>query len=117
MKSVYKKVQLIHKEPNEECFEILKSAIVEDKVLKKFRIDQHTLIANLPEKVINSFLDFLAQYESEQRKFIIQSIKRGAITVKCEEEFDAPVSDKKARKPSLGNRKNNPEGQQLKLNF
>ncbi len=53
-----KRINLIHKEKNEECFEILKSTIVEDKVLKKYKIDKDTLLKNLPEEVVNEFLDF-----------------------------------------------------------
>ena len=32
---------------------------VEDKEFKKYRIDQDTLLHELPEAVVNEFLDFL----------------------------------------------------------
>ena len=85
MKSKTITVNLIHKEPNEECFEILKSTIVEDKVLNTWRIDKDTLIQNLPEEVVNQFLDFLGTDE-QQRSLTLYLIKKGSLVIKCEEE-------------------------------
>lgn len=77
-----KKITLLHKEPNEECFEILKSIIVEDKVLKTWKIDKNTLIQNLPENVVNEFLDFLGP-AGENRDITLKLIKEGRITLNC----------------------------------
>ena len=81
-----KKIDLIHKEPNEECFEILKSTIIEDKVLKKWTIDKDTLIQNLPEFVVNEFLDFLGQCDPFLRELNLRWIKEGKLKIHCEEE-------------------------------
>lgn len=86
MKVKNKKIQLIHKEADEECFEILKSAIVADKVLKKYEINKNTLIEKLPEDVINGFLDFLSDFSGEHRTAILELIKKGKITLTCEDE-------------------------------
>jgi hypothetical protein len=86
MNTTYQKIQLVHKEPGQECIEILKCAIVEDKVLKKYEIDKNTLINTLPEKIINSFLDFLGKFELSQREIILELIKKGEITLICDEE-------------------------------
>jgi hypothetical protein len=80
-----KSIQLIHKEPNEECFEILKSTIIEDKVLNTWRIDKDTLIQNLPEHVVNEFLDFLGTDE-RHRSLMLYLIKDGTLKIHCEEE-------------------------------
>jgi hypothetical protein len=79
------KIDLIHKEKNEECFEILKSTIVEDKELKKYRIDKDTLLQNLPEKIVNEFLDFLGTDE-KHRSLMLYMIKNGSMVVKCWED-------------------------------
>lgn len=80
-----KKLQLIHQEPNEECFEILKSTIVEDKQLKKYTINKDTLLQNLPEKVVNEFLDFLGTDE-KYRRLMLYLIKSGSLVMNCEDE-------------------------------
>lgn len=77
-----KKLKLIHKEPNEECFEILKSCIVEDKKLKEYRIDKDTLLENLPEGIVNAFLDHLGTDE-QHRSLILFLIKNGSLVVHC----------------------------------
>lgn len=81
------KLQLIHKEPNEECFEILKSTIIEDKELKKYRIDKNTLLQNLPEKIVNEFLDFLGSDEIH-RSVVLSMIKDGSLVINCWEDED-----------------------------
>ena len=79
------KLQLIHKESNEECIEILKSCIVEDQQLKKYRIDKNTLLQNLPEKIVNEFLDFLGTDE-RHRSLMLYMIKKGSMVINCWEE-------------------------------
>ena len=81
-----KRINLIHKEPNEECFEILKSTIVEDKVLKKYKIDKDTLLKNLPEKVVNNFLDFILKQKGEFREITLQMIKDGTLILDCPDD-------------------------------
>ncbi|MFW6272554.1 MAG: hypothetical protein ACOC2U_02090 [bacterium] len=81
-----KKIQLIHKEPNQECFEIFKSTIVEDKQLKRYEINEHTLIENLPENVINSFLDFLSGFSLRHKAVILEEIKKGNISLECADD-------------------------------
>lgn len=80
-----RKIQLIHHEQNEECFEILKSTIVEDKQLKKYTIDKDTLLQNLPEKVVNEFLDFLGT-EKQHRELMLSMIKDGSLVITCDED-------------------------------
>jgi len=75
-------VKLLHKEPDEKCFEILKSAIVEVQELKKFRIDKDTLLKNLPEEIVNDFLDFLGPV-GKHRDLTLQLIKEGRIILHC----------------------------------
>jgi len=77
-----KRVEVRHKEKNEECFEILKSTIVEDKELKKYRIDKDTLLSELPESIVNEFLDFLGTDE-QHRDLILFLIKKGSLVVHC----------------------------------
>ena len=89
-----KKIQLIHKEHNEECFEILKSTIVKDNELKKFNIDKDTLLHKLSEKEINVFLDFLSKFSREHRQLTLEMIKNGTLTLHCwedEEDNNEPV--------------------------
>lgn len=80
-----KNFQLIHKEPDEECYEVLKSCIVEDQQLKKYRIDKNTLLQNLPEKIVNEFLDFLGTDE-RHRSLMLDMIKKGSLVINCWEE-------------------------------
>jgi hypothetical protein len=82
---VIKNFQLIHKEPDEECYEILKSCIVEDQQLKKYRIDKNTLLQNLPEKIVNEFLDFLGTDE-RHRSLMLYMIKKGSMVINCWEK-------------------------------
>jgi hypothetical protein len=77
-----KNLEIIHKEPNEECFEILKSTIVEDKELKKYRIDKDTLLHELPEEIVNEFLDFLGTDE-QHRDLMLHMIKTGTLVIHC----------------------------------
>lgn len=80
-----KRIDLIHKEKNEKCFEILKSTIVKDKDLEKYRIDKNTLLHELPEKVVNEFLDFLGQ-QGEFRDLTLYMIKSGTLVLHCWED-------------------------------
>jgi hypothetical protein len=80
-----KTIQLIHREHNEECFEVLKSVIIEDKKLKKYTIDKHTMLEKLPEKIVNEFLDFLGTDE-QHRELMLYMIKSGTLTITCEED-------------------------------
>jgi hypothetical protein len=75
-------IKLLHKEPDEKCFEILKSAIVEVKELKKFKIEKDTLLKNLPEELVNEFLDFLGPV-GKHRNLTLQLIKEGRIILHC----------------------------------
>ena len=86
MKQKTTRINLIHKEKNEECFEILKSTIVKDKVLEKYRIDKDTLLQNLPEKVVNEFLDFISEQKGESRQLTLKWIKEGRIILECWED-------------------------------
>ena len=86
-------IKLLHKEPNEKCYEILKSAIVDDKELKKFSITKNTLLQNLPEKLVNEFLDFLGPV-GQNRHITVQLIKEGRIILHCwEDEFEESWRD------------------------
>ena len=80
-----KRIKLIHQEKNEECFEILKSTIIEDVELKKYRIDKDTLLQNLPENVVNEFLDFLGT-EKQHRDLMLHLIKSGSLVITCDED-------------------------------
>ena len=81
---IMKKVQLIHKEADEECFEILKFSIVEDQQAKKYQIDKDTLLQNLPESVINQFLDFLGV--GLHRELMLHLIKKGSLIITCTDD-------------------------------
>ena len=78
-------IKLLHKEPNEKCYEILKSAIVENRELKKFNINKNTLLQNLPEELVNEFLDFLGPV-GQHRYMTLQLIKEGRIILHCWED-------------------------------
>ncbi|WP_320112287.1 hypothetical protein [Draconibacterium orientale] len=80
-----KRITIIHKEHDEECFEILKQAIIENKELKKYRIDKDTLLANLPSKVVNEFLDFIGT-DKQHRQLMLHLIKEGVLVITCTEE-------------------------------
>ena len=82
-----KKVEIIHKEQNEECFEVLKSTIIEDKELKKFRIDKDTMLKELPIEIVNEFLDFIGSNE-QHRNLILHMIKSGSLIIECWEDED-----------------------------
>lgn len=104
-----KTLQLIHKEKTKECFEIIKTAIVEDKELKKFRIGKDTLLENLPEKVMNEFLDFLGTDE-QFRSLMLHMIKSGTLVINCWDDEDngsSSINTEKNRiKPSAKNKFN-----------
>ncbi len=89
-----KNIQLIHKEQNEECFEIIKSTIVEDKELKKYRIDKDTLLHELPESIVNEFLDFLGTDE-QHRNLMLHLIKTGSLVMNCWEDQNEDKSKNK----------------------
>ncbi len=79
------KLNLIHKETNSNCFEILKSTIIKDEELKKYRIDKDTLLQNLPESIVNEFLDFLGR-QGQFRELTLQMIKEGTLILECWED-------------------------------
>jgi hypothetical protein len=78
-----KRVKLVHKDPRTDCMEVLKDTIVKDTDLKKYRIDKDTLIQNLPEVVVNHFLDFLSGYSRRNRDTILKMIKNGTLILDC----------------------------------
>lgn len=80
-----KTIEIIHKEKNEECFEVLKRTIVEDKELKKYRIDKETFFSELPEGIVNEFLDFLGTDE-QHRNLMLYMIKVGSLVIHCWED-------------------------------
>ena len=80
-----KGIKLIHKEQNEECMEVLKSTIMDDNDAKRFRIDKDTLLQNLPEKVVNEFLEFLGT-EEKHRSLMLYLIKSGSLVMHCWED-------------------------------
>jgi hypothetical protein len=79
-----KRINIIHQEQDEECFEVLKSTIIEDKELKKYTIDKNILLKNLPEKVVNEFLDFLGT-DKQHRELMLYLIKSGSLVIRCED--------------------------------
>ncbi|RKD90015.1 hypothetical protein [Mangrovibacterium diazotrophicum] len=85
-----KKIELIHKEQNEDCFEILKSTIIEDKELKEYRIDKDTLLHELPETIVNAFLDFLGT-EKRHRDLMLYLIKKGSLVIHCWDDDEEMV--------------------------
>ena len=58
---------------------------IENKELKKYRIDKDTLLANLPEKVVNEFLDFIGT-DKQHRQLMLHLIKEGVLVITCTEE-------------------------------
>ena len=88
-----KKVKLIHQEENSDCIEILKDAIVEEKELKKFHIDKHTLLQNLPEGIVNSFLDYIADFSLKQKQLLLEMTKEGTIALNCWDDDDETISE------------------------
>ncbi|NQU85236.1 MAG: hypothetical protein HQ541_05700 [Mariniphaga sp.] len=81
-----KRINLIHKEPDNHCFEVLKRSLVEDKELKKFGIDENTLLQNLPEKIVNNFLEFLG-IDKKSHDLMLRLNKSGALIIEFEEEL------------------------------
>ena len=99
-----KTINLIHKEHNEECFEILKSTIVEDRVINKYRIDKDTLLHKLPEKIVNEFLDFIGS-DDQHRSLMLYMIKSGTLIIEC---WDDDEESSNSSKIHLRNKKSNP---------
>ena len=54
--------------------------------LKKYTINKDTLLQNLPEKVVNEFLDFLGT-EKQHRELMLYLIKSGSLVITCEEDY------------------------------
>ncbi|WP_340110997.1 hypothetical protein [Maribellus mangrovi] len=106
-----KKVEIIHQEHNEDCFEILKSTIVEDKVLKRYRIDKDTLLHELPEKIVNEFLDFLGSDE-QHRNLMLHMIKSGTLVINCwedeENEYGLNAGSKNISRKPYENKRQEP---------
>ncbi|AHW61684.1 hypothetical protein SAMN05444285_14231 [Draconibacterium orientale] len=95
-----KKISIIHQEQNSDCIEILKECIVEEKELKKFQIDEKTLIHKLPEGIINSFLDFISDFKPRHREVLLKEIKEGRLVIECweDEENDSIRHNSKERR-------------------
>lgn len=51
-----------------------------------YRIPVDLIITDFPESVINSFLDFLTDFNDSMRSQILRLIKSGEITVNCTED-------------------------------
>lgn len=99
-----KRIKLIHKEENSDCMEILKDTIVEDRELMKYKIDKNTLLQNLPEGVVNSFLDFLTGFTRVEREMTLKMIKNGTLELECTEELGYGKITK-GNKPNYPDRK------------
>ena len=72
----------MYKGKSEKCNEILKNTIIEDNELKKFGIDKVTLLHELPEKMVNEFLNFIGN-QGEFRELILSMIKSGTWVLNC----------------------------------
>jgi len=83
-----KKIAIIHQEMNSDCIEILKECIVKEKELRKYQIDENTMIHKLPEGIINSFLDFISGFSLRYREILLEEIKKGRLTIECWEDED-----------------------------
>jgi hypothetical protein len=76
----------IEENPTEikECIQQVREQIFCDKK-GVYKIPQDLKIVGYPEEVINSFLDFIAQFD-EHQSGILKNIKEGIFTVECREE-------------------------------
>ncbi len=54
--------------------------------MEKFRIDKDTLLQNLPEKIVNEFLDFISEQKGESRQLTLKWIKEGRLILECWED-------------------------------
>ena len=81
-----KRVILIHKEPDRECFEVLKRSNIEERILKKFSIDENTLLQKLPMKKVDKFLEIL-KIDRQARDFMLRLNRLGALFIEIEEEI------------------------------
>ena len=79
-----KRILLIHKEPDKKCFEVLKRSLVDERDLKKFRIDENTRLQKLPEKIVDKFLKFL-KIDGQTRVLMLHLNKSGALIIEFEQ--------------------------------
>jgi len=64
--------------------QVQKQIFVDDN--GEYAIPKDLIITDFPESIINSFLDFLNEFNDSMKSSILQSIKEGSLTVICTED-------------------------------
>jgi len=67
------------------CIQQVREQIFVDKS-GVYTIPTDLKIADFPEEVINSFLDYMNQFEGEIKSDILKMLKDGVITMTCTED-------------------------------
>ena len=68
-----------------DCQKVLKENI-ERNSEGNFQISRDLILNYLPQKVVDSFLDFLCDLTSEEIAHVLEEIKNGSLTVICNDE-------------------------------
>jgi hypothetical protein len=68
------------------CQEVLKEIIVNHN--GEYEIPRDLMLAYLPQKIVDSFLDFIQPLTKEELDFVLQKIKSGELTIICDENED-----------------------------
>jgi hypothetical protein len=54
----------------------------------EYEIPRDLMLAYLPQKIVDSFLDFIQPLTKEELDFVLQKIKSGELTIICDENED-----------------------------
>lgn len=68
-----------------DCQEILKE-LIEKNHDGYYEIPRDLILNYLPQKVVDNFLDSLREFTSDEITYILGEIKKGNLTIICDEE-------------------------------
>lgn len=72
--------------PPPPCIEYVKKMIEKDEQSGKYIIPQNLDMTDIPQKVVDSFLDFINKFAFDKgvQQVILQQIKEGNLVIECD---------------------------------
>jgi len=76
----------MHSIPPPPCIEYVKKMIEKDEQSGRYIIPQDLDMTDIPQKVVDSFLDFINKFEFDKgvQQVILEQIKEGNLVIKCD---------------------------------
>ena len=70
--------------PPPPCIEYVKKMIEKDEKSGKYIIPQNLDMTDIPQKVVDSFLDWLNKFSEWEQQIMLKAIKEGHLVIECD---------------------------------